>query len=274
VPSRTLLIAVGVGLAIAIGAGVSYAAGDRSAGTDGAPVSFAPLGAAPGETFASPDDALSSALKNEFAGTAIDSASFGSIPDGAPSSADGLWLDVTVAATNDSVGATLGDWESAMLIGYLQQALHDSGLPQIGGFSIKLSLPDGSTADLGGGGPGNVAFGQQFVSTPEDAVAASLKRDASAAGVTITSLQFLHTGNTVPIVTVTASDAMEFVSAHPSVTGVFSDSGPFEGIYVLVQDAQGRPVEMGSASFRSGIGAAWYAPGYDGGDRGAGNGTG
>ena len=258
-------------IGIALAATVTWAATKQDEpASDGAPVSFAPVGDANLPKASSPEDALTAALNGPFEKTAIVGASYGSIPAGAPVSDDGLWLNVHVSGTNEHAGATLGDWESAMLIGYLRDVLHTSDLAPLGGYSLYVDLPDGRSHELGGGGPGNIAFGQQFVTTPRDTLADQLRDDAASYGVDIQDVSFLPTENPVPIITIVAPDPKEFVKNHPSLTALFSKSGPFEGIYVQLVDDAGNPVEVGSAAFRSGIGNAWYASGYDGGDRAAG----
>ena len=157
-----------------------------------------------------------------------------------------------------------------MLIGQLRDELSVSKLAAIAGYTLTLSLPSGKMETLGGGAPGNIAYGQAFVDRPTQDITAAITKDAEAAGASIESVSYLPALDPAPIIRLTAPTPRTFAQANPSLGAIFADSGPFEGYYVELDAADASPVEIGTAAFRSGIGGAWYAPGYGGGDAGAG----
>jgi hypothetical protein len=233
--------------------------------SDEAPITFAPVSGSGIPTFGSPNAALDSALSNEFQGTKIESATFGNPPTNVPDQG-GLWLDVTVSADDATTGASLGDWEAAMLVGQLRDELKASGLTAVEGYSLTIALPNGDKQALGGAAPGNIAYGQTFVNLPPDTITQMLQADAAAVGAKIQSVTYLPTLDPAPIITLSTADPTAFAQTHTSLGAIFQDSGPFEGYYVELDNSAGSPVEIGTASFRSGVGSSWYAPGLGLGD--------
>lgn len=220
-------------------------------------MTYAPASPSAIPTFDSLQAAVDSALANQFAGTAVEAVDIhGSPPVGA---ATGPWLNVTVAASDDRAGATMGDWEAALLIGQLRDEMHTSNLPQISGYNIYLSVPDGATELLGGGAPGNVAYGQSFDSSPTSETSAAIENAAAAAGVTVKSVTYVHTLDPSPVIVLESSNPTAFLSAHPDLDQLFKSIGVFEGMYIELVDASGIPAQIEWGAYRTSFGDRWNA---------------
>lgn len=245
------------------GAGGFAVAASGTAGsstTDQAPVTYGFVGQGTLPVVSSDQEALDAALAGPFARSDVTAASLAAPPSGAPA---GDWLDASITATDDGAGATLGDFESAVLAGVLRDEAHAAGLTPISGFTVTATLPSGETTVVDDGRVGNVAFGQGFTTAAESMITSEIENDAASVGATITSIRYLHAIDPVPIVVVSATDPQTFLAAHPNVGVVIHSAGSLEGYYVELTAADGAPVAIEWASYRTAVGDSWYAPGYD-----------
>lgn len=272
---RGVAIAVTGCVALAIGAvlgdvmltsasgSTTVASSTTGASTNLAPITYAPVGSGAGvPTYSSVSAAVNGlAASSEFTDTDIRSVSLTTPPSGSGAT-NNNWLDIVVGGSSTGWETSLGDWEAAMLFAELRDSLHDSSLQTIDGYTLQVQLPDGTVQTLGGLGAGNVAFNQTFVSEPQSEMTAALTQEAEAAGLQVDSITYLSAADTVPIIKVTSPQPQTFLNQHPDPSLVFSDSGPYEGIYVELLDPSGAPVLVSDAAFRDGEGDITVAPGY------------
>lgn len=257
-----LLIGAGTGVAVAVQSGVQP---DRFTAnpTDRAPVEF--VGKTPTQ--------ILDAVTARYGGDLIVDARIGGPPadfeptDGSvpvpPEFTKGKWAYLTVRAPSDSELAIRAIWEADLVAGALRDGMHING-DILYATRTSLLLPDGSKVPDAGGCCGNVVFDQQFDTPTAEAVPHEIERAANGTGLRIDSIEVLVPDQPAPVVMATTDDPARTVSDVATITyDLFRRPPKYEGYYLEVRDASGRPALIAATDFRIGAGHQWIRPDLD-----------
>lgn len=176
--------------------------------------------------------------------------------------AGGVSLHFVVSAPGlEGGGANRAQWESDLVEGAVADMLAD-GPNRVVTSQIDVRLPDGSTLDDIGGGMGDILPGQQFSTASDSEIRSDITAKLSAAGLTPDSLEILRALQPAPAVIATTTNPTRAAeSANDTVRSLFGQNPPvYEGYYFEIRDANGKPILLQSASFRSGSGRLWVSP--------------
>lgn len=177
----------------------------------------------------------------------------------------GVWLNFTVPVPGTGTGPQVirEAWEADVIQGAIADSFTARGLTSVSGSRITGELSNGSTVDLGGG-MGDVAAGQNFSSDSDAIIEQNLRAVLAASALTPVSIDVLHAAEPAPAVVAQTSDpASAAAAANSTIQQAFGQNPPrYEGYYFEIQDKQGNPVLIQSASFRTGSGRQWVNPQY------------
>lgn len=152
-------------------------------------------------------------------------------------------------------------WEAHVLVGALADTYVASGLPRLTELDATLVRPDGANERLGGG-LGNVAPSQRFETIGRqlrDAVQANA-RGAGITGVRLTTVRGIDEALVIAgTVADPGRDVARLREAGSSALTRLLDRPPgrLEGVYLEVQDRNGRPVYVEATASRAGAAIAW-----------------
>lgn len=286
---RASLLAVALGAACIAVAGCGVAAGaaataagpgdsspesgapvQKQQGTQGdAPASYAPVRSQWGDTpVDTPDEAVAEALKGLDSDIFLD-LHLGTPPDDRNIPNSWLYATVKVSSMDDSA-TQLPRWEASLAEGVIAEKLATSRVVSdaILGSSITAVMPDGSTADLGGG-IGYVLVGQKFDDSADSVVIDDIQAKLTAAGVSAEQVRVLHPQDNAVYIVGVVQDIRSVPQGFMGIVNeVFGDlnvtDAKYEGYYLQLDDSDGNPIAIGTAAFRIGAGSSWINPVYEG----------
>ena len=265
--SRWLVIALAVsaGALIAVPA-LSGAFGNSSVtSTKIQPISYTPLTRQALQA-RTPESALTQAVGN-VGTTKIASARIGRPPPG--STAGGRpWLYATVRVPKMSDGLDIEPmWEADLLEGAV---VEESGTSQnvtgdFGGATFDAILPDGTKVTDASGGLGDVVRGQQFSNASDATTRAAIDAALKSAGLTPIRIDVFHPLDTAVAVIASTSNGQKSATSYTQIaTSLFGNPPKYEGYYFEIRNDAGAAFVRASASFRTGAGRLWVAPGFAG----------
>jgi hypothetical protein len=268
-------LALTIGLAIAL-AGAGGAAGASllatSSSSPSSPIAYVPTTTGATSSPLPGSSAVRQAL-SAIGASDIVSAQVGSPPSDVPSqnaSSAIPALYVTVKIPGLGPGEALESlWEADLLEGSIVRLAGSSASVEndIGYVSYDGQLPDGTTVPDMGGGIGDVASGQQFVSAGESDAAVQISIDQTVAtyGLTLDSLTIFHAPSPAPAVVVTAPDIAKVAANYQSlVNDLFGSTPRYVGYYLEIRGPDSKTYVRSSTSFLTGSGRLWLDPSVDG----------
>ena len=270
---RRLILAIGL-IALLVGAGATAAAVALASG--GAVSSSGPEAFVSTTSSAAEPISASSALsqvKASMAGSDVASAQIGAPPSDMPSSATSAAvpaLYVTVKIPSLENGDTVEPfWEADLLQGAVVELAGSSASLKndIGYVGFSGQLPDGTVIPNLGGGMGDIARGEQFAGSNDSdaAVRNAIDQAAAAHGFTVDSVSVFHVNGTAPAVVLTAPDISSVAANYQTLTDdLFGATPRYQGYYLEIRGAGGRPYVRRSVSFVTGSGRFWVDPSLDG----------
>jgi hypothetical protein len=176
----------------------------------------------------------------------------------------GAWLNFSVPVSGSGTAVQIrAAWTADLVQGAIADAFARNGLTPVTGSRITGVLSDGSTVDLGGG-MGDVAAGQSFSDDNVATIEQRIKSALASSALQPVSIDVLHAAQPAPAVVVeTDNPAAAAAAANSTINELFGLNPPlYEGYYFEIDDAQGSPVLVQSASFRTGSGRQWVDPRY------------
>lgn len=252
-----LVVAIAAVVGAAVAASVAIGGGDNKT----KPIAYAPLGSSSAPQ--PPAAALSQVLASS--GTdAIVTARVGAPPSDVAKTTP--WFYATVKAQGTASGLDVEPlWQADLVQGAVAElaGASDDLADDIGGSTLTLALPDGSSVDEGVGGMGDIARGQVFGRTPPGQVKAEVARAVRNAGLTPLTVRVMTPLGPAPLVIAEANDPARAAANYvATVRAVFGDPPQYEGYYLELRDTSGTAFIRGSAAFRTGAGRFWVAPQY------------
>lgn len=177
----------------------------------------------------------------------------------------GVWLNFSVPVSGSGTAAQTirPAWAADLVQGAIADAFVQNGLTPVSGSRITGVLSDGSSVDLGGG-MGDVAAGQSFSDDNVATIEQRIKSALASSALQPVSLEVLHAAQPAPALVVeTKNPAAAAADANSTIEELFGQDPPlYEGYYLEIDDAQGSPILIQSASFRTGSGRQWVDPRY------------
>jgi len=182
----------------------------------------------------------------------------------------GPWFYATVSCPSNSDGQCVhAIWEADLIQGATAERMNWSSADNLAnvlvGSSITASLPDSSQVSEGGD-QGNVSASQQFADddASDAAIEADVRNVITGSGLTVSALQVLHPlGAAIYVVAQLPAKGMpQGETAGGIVQSLLGDPVKYEGYYVELDTAAGRPVIRTAADFRTGAGHLWFDPAY------------
>jgi len=177
----------------------------------------------------------------------------------------GKWAYFTVRAPSYSWEIIKPGWEADLVSGALRDAMH-ADRQTLYASRVSFELPDGTVINNGafGAGTGKIVPQQSFPTPPRDSIDASIRDGAQSAGLRISTVQILSADQPAPAVVAESDDPASFlaqISDH--IADLFGDPPRYEGYYLQVNDAAGKPFYVGAFSYRLGNGHEWIRPDLD-----------
>ena len=211
---------------------------------------------------------------SSFAGSDLLKAGLGSPPDGfvaAPQFGElgATWLYLQLAAADRSGAAVVANWQAMLIAGAYRDAAHTRNLPDLLGYSVQLSFPDGTVSGID-----STVIAEPFTHAVRDAATVQqdvARRVSALAGVHLTGEKTRNTGigDAIVATVATTPDHVARRGLPQLTTDVFDDPGAPEGSLLVVEDeSTGAVIAVSGFSARTGIGTAWVAGGIDGGNTG------
>jgi hypothetical protein len=187
------------------------------------------------------------------------------------SPSSGQWWYATVSGPTDRDGATLKmDWEAALAQGSIAEQISGDVCDLhwvIRGSSVEFQLPSGATRDLGGGA-GDIAPDQLFAAQASNSTDEEIVQEVGDAlaqyPLTVEDIDVLHPLGPAVAVVATVEEAGDIKGKFEAIrSAVLGDPLRFEGLYLEIDTPDGKPLVRTGASYRSGAGMVWFAPGMD-----------
>jgi hypothetical protein len=185
-----------------------------------------------------------------------------------PSLAPSMRVNIK-APSKDQGGEVTAEWEAMVLEGAVADRMAgDAAHLQdvIGNESTVITLPDGTTDDVGGGA-GYVVSGERFSAETSGLSDEVIRRNVADAlskfGLTSINVRVLHPLGPAVFVTATTSQPDDVASRIDDIQNAFLGTSPdlnYEASYLEIDDAQGTPLARVGNALRNGGGISWISP--------------
>lgn len=204
----------------------------------------------------------------------IIAVTFGAPPAEYRDQTTGPWMYVQIPSVSGP-RSILGSWEANILAAAYAAQAEGAGLtPETGMF--RFSTPrclaelrsnwcdasGGPIVDLDEGATRPVPFDP--TSAPRSEVEATIRSGLRAAGLTPTAVTtYVVDHHPAPVVIARTDNPRALFANPPSDASIFgAEPNAFEGVYLEIDDAGGRPLVVQSFASRTAAGVGWIAPQY------------
>jgi hypothetical protein len=181
----------------------------------------------------------------------------------ASSSPAGLVVTVALTENNDSVPDV---WLAGLAVGALAERMRTNQAVISDEIASATAVGPGSSGApvTSNVGPGAVSLGQVFGS-PSDAVLTSrVNTVAQQFGLKVASLSILHPLESALRVTFIVPDSATIDWTLDQLrTALVGASPDVEGVLTELDNSAGQPLLVAGATYRTGEGGLWFAPGQD-----------
>lgn len=231
------------------------------------------------ETTTYPQQSLPDATKDTLAG--LDAGEFVDVrlqqqvaADGAPLTSVAPGMLIAIKAPTEDHGASIpAQWEALVAEGAIADRMAgDAPALQdvVGNLDVSLTLPDGTTDDVGGGA-GYVTSGQVFGAQASGESDAEIERHVdqvlASYGLRSVRVRVLHPlGPAVWVVASTDDESRirgRFDELQNALLGTAPDIA-YEGLYLEVDNPKGEPLIRVGNALRNGGGVSWTSPSLGG----------